>query len=291
MCVLTQHIDDICSRGKLPIVVGGNHYYIQSLIWDSLLAVPTTTPEEDSLDDLSTEKLYARLQEVDPDNTQHPNQRKRILADLRLFAQTGVPPSQLRRQQNAQRNPQEQLDNVVVWLSCGEETLRKRLDARVDSMVKHGLLEENAQFVKRFIDGSDLQRGVWQAIGLKEFLPLFVAENGGFNGRETLDAAGRCDGKLRRRRSGAGGVAASEDGHSAVCETVELSVANDWQTDHVDSEPTAGTRPALDSGGHEPAGVLGPDRVLAGGQRGGSSAGRDLAYCGSEQRVLGPTVR
>ena len=174
----------------MPIIVGGTHYYIQSLIWDSLLAISTTTPEEDSLDDLPTEKLYARLQEVDPDNTQHPNQRKRILADLRLFAQTGVPPSQLRRQQNAERNPQEQLDNVVVWLSCGEETLRKRLDARVDSMVRHGLLEENAQFVRRFIAGSDLQRGVWQAIGLKEFLPLFLAEDGSYNGRTTLDATG-----------------------------------------------------------------------------------------------------
>ena len=174
----------------MPIIVGGTHYYIQSLIWDSLLAISTTTPEEDSLDDLPTEKLYARLQEVDPDNTQHPNQRKRILADLRLFAQTGVPPSQLRRQQNAERNPQEQLDNVVVWLSCGEETLRKRLDARVDSMVRHGLLEENAQFVRRFIAGSDLQRGVWQAIGLKEFLPLFLAEDGSYNGRTTLDVTG-----------------------------------------------------------------------------------------------------
>lgn len=174
----------------MPIIVGGTHYYIQSLIWDSLLAISTMTPEEDSLDDLPTEKLYARLQEVDPDNTQHPNQRKRILADLRLFAQTGVPPSQLRRQQNAERNPQEQLDNVVVWLSCGEETLRKRLDARVDSMVRHGLLEENAQFVRRFIAGSDLQRGVWQAIGLKEFLPLFLAEDGSYNGRMTLDVTG-----------------------------------------------------------------------------------------------------
>ena len=174
----------------MPIIVGGTHYYIQSLIWDSLLAISTTTPEEDSLDDLPTEKLYARLQEVDPDNTQHPNQRKRILADLRLFDKTGVPPSQLRRQQNAERNPQEQLDNVVVWLSCGEETLRKRLDARVDSMVRHGLLEENAQFVRRFIAGSDLQRGVWQAIGLKEFLPLFLAEDGSYNGRTTLDATG-----------------------------------------------------------------------------------------------------
>lgn len=237
-----------------------------------MLAVPTTTPEEDSLDELTTEKLYARLQEVDPDNTQHPNQRKRILADLRLFAQTGVPPSQLRRQQNAQRNPQEQLDNVVVWLSCGEETLRKRLDARVDSMVKHGLLEENAQFVKRFIDGSDLQRGVWQAIGLKEFLPLFLSENGNYNGRETLDETGRYDGMMRRRRSRADGVATGEDRHCAVRKAVIVSGMTDRQTNHVDSEPTAGTRAALDSGGHEPAGVLGPNGALARGQRGGPSA-------------------
>lgn len=204
----------------MPIIVGGTHYYIQSLIWDSLLAISTTTPEEDSLDDLPTEKLYARLQEVDPDNTQHPNQRKRILADLRLFAQTGVPPSQLRRQQNAERNPQEQLDNVVVWLSCGEGTLRKRLDARVDSMVRHGLLEENAQFVRRFIAGSDLQRGVWQAIGLKEFLPLFLAEDGSYNGRMTLDATGGGREGMKRRGSRADGVAAGENGHGAVCEAV-----------------------------------------------------------------------
>ena len=189
------HIDDICSRGKLPIIVGGTHYYIQSLIWDSLLDIPTISDtsvvKDESLDSLPTETLYARLQAVDPHNPHHPNQRKRILSDLRLYEQTGVAPSTLRREKNEQRGTEEMLDNVVVWMSCQNDVLDARLDKRVDGMVAAGMLEENAAFVSRYIGESDISRGVWQAIGLKEFMPLFVDAEGKYNGRTTLDVAGR----------------------------------------------------------------------------------------------------
>lgn len=148
-------------------------------------------PNEESLDALSTETLYARLQAVDPHNPHHPNQRKRILSDLRLYEQTGVAPSTLRKEKNEQRGMEEQLDNVVVWMSCQNDVLDTRLDARVDSMVKAGMLEENAAFVHQYIQDSDVNRGVWQAIGLKEFMPLFLDENGKYNGRETLHEEGR----------------------------------------------------------------------------------------------------
>lgn len=128
---------------------------------------------------------------MDPHNPHHPNQRKRILSDLRLYEQTGVAPSMLRKEKNEQRGMEEQLDNVVVWMSCQNDVLDARLDARVDSMVKTGMLEENAAFVHQYIQGSDVNRGVWQAIGLKEFMPLFLDENGKYNGRETLCEEGR----------------------------------------------------------------------------------------------------
>lgn len=173
-------------RGKLPIIVGGTHYYIQSLIWDSLLDVPAAPPVSDDLDSLSTEELYRRLQEVDPEQPHHPNQRKRILSDLRLYAQTRQAPSQLRKQSNEQSNSEEQLDNVVIWMSCNGAVLNSRLDGRVDAMVRAGLLRENCDFVKRFVEGSDVSRGVWQAIGLKEFMPLFLSPQGAYNGRTEL---------------------------------------------------------------------------------------------------------
>lgn len=168
--------------------MGGTHYYIQSLIWNSLLDVPVNLSEEDSskLDSLSTEELYKRLLEVDPDQPHHPNQRKRILSDLCLYQQTGIAPSVLRKQQNAERDNEEQLDNVVIWLSCNEKTLNERLDRRVDTMVEAGLLTENLHFIEQYLNESNPDRGVWQAIGLKEFLPLCWDEERHFNGRLEL---------------------------------------------------------------------------------------------------------
>ena len=128
------------------------------------------------------------LHRVDPNQQHHPNQRKRILSDLRLYNQVGVAPSQLRQQHNAQQSKEEQLDNVVIWLSCQPEVLAARLDKRVDSMLDAGLLAENTAFVQRNIEGSDIGRGVWQAIGLKEFMPLYLDEAGHYNHREAVDA-------------------------------------------------------------------------------------------------------
>lgn len=144
----------------------------------------------DTLDEKSTEELYAILQEIDPNNVHHPNQRKKILSDIRLYNQTKVPPSQLRQKQNAARNYDEQLDNLVIWLSCSSDVLSKRLAKRVDTMVRDGMLEENTNFIKQYFHECDHERGVWQAIGLKEFVPLFKTENGDYNGRETLMAEG-----------------------------------------------------------------------------------------------------
>ena len=191
MKFLDKYIDEICSRGKLPIIVGGTHYYIQSLIWDSLLdGTEIPVPKKDSLDALTTEELYARLQAVDPNNPHHPNQRKRILSDLRLYELTGAVPSMLRKEKNKLRDNEEKLDNVIVWLSCRDDVLHERLDKRVDSMVMHGMLEENVRFVNQYIKTSDVSRGVWQAIGLKEFMPLFLTPEGSFNGRKELNKEG-----------------------------------------------------------------------------------------------------
>ncbi|KNB42321.1 tRNA dimethylallyltransferase [Blastocystis sp. subtype 4] len=181
-------VKTISLEGKLPIIVGGTHYYIQSLIWDSLLdGTEIPVPKKDSLDALTTEELYARLQAIDPNNPHHPNQRKRILSDLRLYELTGTVPSMLRKEKNKLRDNEEKLDNVIVWLSCRDDVLHERLDKRVDSMVMHGMLEENVRFVNQYIKTSDVSRGVWQAIGLKEFMPLFLTPEGSFNGRKELN--------------------------------------------------------------------------------------------------------
>lgn len=176
----------------MPIIVGGTHYYIQSLIWNSLLDLPSDVKPDrnDDLETKTTEELYSMLQSVDPMNVHHPNQRKKIISDLRLYYKTSIPPSQLRREQNDCREKEEQLDNLVIWLFCNHETLNKRLSKRVDSMIQAGMLEENLSFITKNFNKCDRERGVWQAIGLKEFVPLFENSDSQYNGRMELKIEG-----------------------------------------------------------------------------------------------------
>lgn len=113
--------------------------------------------------------LYARLQQVDPECAAklHPNNHGRVLRALELYEQTGETMScRLARSRPAQQ-PYRAL---LIGLNMPERAqLYARIDARVDAMLAHGLLEE-ARLVYA-------NRGSYhtaaQAIGYKEFFPYF----------------------------------------------------------------------------------------------------------------------
>ncbi|KAJ8943601.1 hypothetical protein NQ318_006603 [Aromia moschata] len=67
-------------------------------------------------------------------------------------------------------------NSLVLWLRCDQETLDKRLDDRVDSMVEQGLLNELEDFHKNYNakriaenEKPDYTKGIFQSIGFKEF--------------------------------------------------------------------------------------------------------------------------
>ena len=104
-------IEEIRSRGKLPILVGGTHYYTQSLLFRDRLAEAEEDGEggeskkdhheaQGPIEDLedkypilkeSTENLLERLQDVDPVMAErwHPNDRRNIQRSLEIYLQTG----------------------------------------------------------------------------------------------------------------------------------------------------------------------------------------------------------
>src|SRR5271168_1169210 len=100
-----QIIQEIRSRGRLPILVGGTHYYTQSLLFkDSLIDdkfygeehVRTELSNEEILQkfpmlDGPTEAMIERLREVDPKMADrwHPNDRRKIRRSLEIFLLTG----------------------------------------------------------------------------------------------------------------------------------------------------------------------------------------------------------
>ncbi|ORY99102.1 IPP transferase-domain-containing protein [Syncephalastrum racemosum] len=191
-----QCIDSLHKENQFPVVVGGTNYYVQSLLWRNSLVsneARSPSPEPSSeLDALETHELYARLQIVDPTmaNKWHPADRRKILRSLQIFYTTGRPQSEIIQEQQKEHEAkgiQTKYKSLIFWLYAEPTKLNQRLDARVDTMIETGLFDEIQSLRKRVVEGQTVapgegnekyQRGLWQAIGYKEFDPYFSALDG-----------------------------------------------------------------------------------------------------------------
>lgn len=177
-----KHIDDILSRGKLPIVVGGTGLYINSLLdntgfleEETDLSLRQKFEEEFSL--LGGEKMLQKLAVFDPEtaNRLHPNNKRRIIRAFEVYEQTGKTITQ----QNIDSHKEEtDFSSLVIGITFNDrEILYNRINKRIDIMLENGLLEEARQ---NFSYANT--KGAFQAIGHKEFY-------GYFNGEISFDEA------------------------------------------------------------------------------------------------------
>ena len=135
--------EDIISRGKLPIVVGGAGLYIQALtegIFEGRSADPEVRAQlEAEYDAEGSEKTLNRLREIDPNYAKivHPNDRKKLVRALEIYIVTGMTISELSARQN---------DGSVKGIFCGlelpREVLYQRIERRTDIMLESGLIDE-----------------------------------------------------------------------------------------------------------------------------------------------------
>ena len=172
-------IQEIRSRGRLPILVGGSHYYTQALLLkDSLVAPPEAAQHSEDEREASdsqpwpilsaaTHEIYAKLLEIDPVIAKrwHPNDRRHIQRSLEIWLQTGRKASDIYEEQYQQRVSQQQTathqedrtsgspgdimvgtgmryPTLIIWVETEDVVLRQRLDSRVEIMVKDGMIEE-----------------------------------------------------------------------------------------------------------------------------------------------------
>lgn len=188
-------IEEIRSRGRLPILVGGTHYYTQSLLFHDRLAEGDTeekaefvanTSEKWPILQESTDVLLQELKKVDPvmADRWHPNDRRKIQRSLEIYLQTGRPASGIYADQRAAKEVQDsstaqgsgmRFPTLVLWVHAETDTLRSRLNKRVDKMLERGLLHEVATLSKGAAEHAaadipiDESRGIWVSIGYKEF--------------------------------------------------------------------------------------------------------------------------
>ncbi|KAI1865415.1 uncharacterized protein JN550_008463 [Neoarthrinium moseri] len=196
----TKLIQEIRSRGKLPIVVGGTHYYLSSLLFANNLIespdrdgqsahVPQAGIEtEHPILDGPTDLILKRLREADPVMAArwHPDDRRKIRRSLEIFLTTGRKASDIYAEQQAAKSAQEGAespwDALMLWVYSSPDVLKERLDKRVDKMRQHGLLDEVRQLHRHLRDREaageevDRTRGIWQTIGFKQFEAFLDAE-------------------------------------------------------------------------------------------------------------------
>lgn len=167
-------IQDILSRGKLPVLAGGTGLYLDALIRGDDFAPGSQGGEvrlrlQRELREQGPEALLERLRTVDPETAGrlHLRDEKRILRALEIYEQTGEPMS-LRDRRGRQRP--DRYEALYIGLNFRDrEDLRQRIDRRVDDMVRQGLLQE----VQDLLDsGLPRDATALQAIGYKQFLAV-----------------------------------------------------------------------------------------------------------------------
>ncbi len=166
-----EAIDEIASKGKIPIVVGGTGLYISSLI-DNVKFDDTCSNTElrDELYKIAKEKgnnyLWNELLKIDPEtaNKVHENNLSRVVRAIEVYRETGIPISQHKINSRAEKSPYEP---VMIGITFKDRSkLYERIEKRVDLMAELGMIDEANE-----IYSNHKLATAHQAIGYKELIP------------------------------------------------------------------------------------------------------------------------
>ncbi len=173
-------IDDIISRGKLPVICGGTGLYLDALLFGSGTA--DIELDEDYMRELEEisqkeggrEILHAMLREIDPDAAEeiHMNNVKRVIRALMINRCAKMTKAEWNKKSNEKGS---RYSALIIGLNYRDrEELYRRIELRVDEMVRDGLVEET----KRLFECGYLapEYTAAQAIGYKEILPYVKGE-------------------------------------------------------------------------------------------------------------------
>lgn len=165
-----KQITEIISRGHVPIIVGGTGLYIKAALYDYTFSEMENNHDEinEKYKDYTNEQLYDYLKQIDEESAKilHFNNRRRVLRAIEIYEQTGQKKSEI-------INEQEHIclyDAYFVGLTLPRELLYKRINLRVDLMMKNGLQEEMESLIKQ---GLTRENQSMKAIGYKEWFDYF----------------------------------------------------------------------------------------------------------------------
>lgn len=174
-------IDDIHSRGKLPILCGGTGLYINAIMFDMQFEGVKTEKEarqkfEEMARKYGNEYLYKELQRIDPGVAEriHPNNTVRVIRALSVLESEGCDGrssnlgdlSLARKRENA-------FDFIKLVITWPRDVLYSRINERVDTFFDEGLIHEVQGLLA---GGVPKEANSLKAIGYKEIVAYLNGE-------------------------------------------------------------------------------------------------------------------
>lgn len=178
-------LKEIYAKGKIPLIVGGTGFYIQSLLYDIDFTKEDGDPEyrtflEEKAKKEGNDSLYEMLKEVDEKSTKkiHKNNVKRVIRALEFYKLNGYPISEHNEKEASKTSP---YNFAYFVLNHKREVLYDRINKRVDIMVNDGLIDE----VKRLKEeGYEKTMVSMQGIGYRQ---VFEYLEGNLSLEDTID--------------------------------------------------------------------------------------------------------
>jgi tRNA dimethylallyltransferase len=152
-----EAIEDITSRGKLPIMVGGTGLYIDGVLFDYSFAPPGESGQREELRQKTIPELIEIIEEKGIDLTGIDTRNKRRL--MRLLETGGAKPQQSDLRANT----------LVLGVTTSPGQLRENIEKRTEAMFRAGLKHEVRELAERYGWEVEAMKG----IGYREFKPYF----------------------------------------------------------------------------------------------------------------------
>lgn len=166
-----EAIEDIRSAGRIPMIVGGTGFYIQSVLYD----IDFTESDELSsyreelqqlIDEHGAEYVHKMLEQADPEAAVkiHPNDHRRMIRALEYHNQTGGKISLHNAESTARKSP---YNFCYFVISDDRKNIYERINERVDKMMEAGLVDEVRRLKERGLDKDNVSM---HGLGYKEIL-------------------------------------------------------------------------------------------------------------------------
>lgn len=168
-------ISELNQRSIIPLIVGGSGLYIQAVLYDYIFSEQKrdetrTNQLEARMETEGNLALYEELQKVDPEQAEkiHPNNKRRVIRALEVYQATEKTLSE----RQSEQSKTSKYDYYIIGLKMDREALYEKINKRVDSMIKNGLIEEVQHLYAQGYEHTQAMK----AIGYKELIPYIKGE-------------------------------------------------------------------------------------------------------------------